>query len=61
MVEMLGEGVVDDADEGLELVGECERYINIWMSVHEVGGSVDWVDYEGGGWGEAAGSGGLFA
>lgn len=31
------------------------------MGVHEVGGSVYRVDYEGWGWGEAAGRGGFFA
>ena len=61
MVEMLGEGIVDDADEGFELVGEGEGDGDVRMSVHEVGSSVYWVDYEGWGWGEAAGCGGFFA
>lgn len=61
MVEMLGEGVVDDADEGFELVGESEGDGDVGMSVYEVGGSVYWVDYESWGWGEAAGRGGFLA
>ena len=60
VVDMLGEGVVDDADEGFEFVGEGKGDGDIWMSVHEVGGSVYRVHYEGWGWGETAGCGGFF-
>ena len=61
MVEVLGERIVDDADEGFELVGEGERDGDVGMCVHEVGGSVYRVDYEGWGGGEAAGRRGFFA
>lgn len=61
MVEVLCEGIIDDADEGFELVGEGERDGDVGMSVDEVCGAVDRVDYEGWGWGEAAGSRGFFA
>lgn len=61
MVEMLGEGIVDDADEGFELVGEGEGDGDVGMSVHEVGGSVYRVDNECWGWSESAGRGGFFA
>ena len=61
MVEVLGEGVIDDADEGFELVGEGEGDGDVGMSVYEIGGSVYWVDYEGWSWGEAAGGRGFFA
>lgn len=60
VVEVLGERVVDDADEGLEFVGEGEGDGDVGMSVHEVGGSVYGVDYEGWGRGEAARCGGFF-
>lgn len=61
MVEVLGERIVDDADEGFELVGEGERDGDVGMCVHEVCGTVYRVDYEGWGRGEAAGRRGLFA
>ena len=61
VVEMLGEGIIDDADEGFELVGEGEGDGDVGMSVYEVGGSVYWVAYEGWGGGEAARCGGFFA
>ena len=61
VVEMLDEGIVDDADEGFELVGERKGDGDVGMTVHEVGGSVYGVDYECWGGGEAAGCGGFFA
>ena len=61
MVEMLDEGIVDDTDEGFELVGKGEGDGDVGMAVDEVGGSVYGVDYEGWGVGEAAGCGGFFA
>lgn len=61
VVEILSEGIVDDADERFELVGEGEGDGDVGMSVHEIGGSVYWVDYEGWGGGEAARRGGFFA
>ena len=61
MIEVLGERIVDDANEGFELVGEGEGDGDVGMSMHEVGGSVYWVDYEGWGWGEAAGRRSFFA
>ena len=47
VVEMLDEGIVDDADERFELVGEGEGDGDVGMAVYEVGGSVYGVDYEG--------------
>ena len=61
MIEVLGEWIVDDADKRLQLVGEGQGDGDIGMSVHKVGGSVDGVDYEGWGRGEAAGCGCFFA
>ena len=61
VVEMLGERVVDDTDEGFKLVGEGEGDGDVWMSVHEVGGSVYGVDYERWGGSEAARCGCFFA
>ena len=61
MVEMLGEGIVDDADEGFEFVGEGEGDGNVGVTVHEVGGSIYGVDYEGWSGREAARGGGFFA
>lgn len=61
VVEVLGEGVVDDADEGFEVVGEGEGDGDVGVGVDEVCGAVDGVDYEGWGGGEAAGCGGFFA
>ena len=55
MVEMLGEGIVDDTDERFKFVGECKGDGDVRMCVDEVGRSVYWVDYEGRGGGEAAG------
>lgn len=61
VVEVLGEGIVDDTDEGFEFVGEGEGDGDIRVGVYEVGGSVYGVDDEGWGRGEAAGCGGFFA
>lgn len=61
VIEMLGERVIDDTDEGFEVVGEGEGDRDVWMSVHEVGGSIYRVDYEGWGRREAARCGGFFA
>ena len=63
-VEVLGEGVVDDADEGFQLVGEGEGDGDVRVGVHEVGGAVDGVDDERGCQGETrggSGGGGFFA
>ena len=54
MVEVLGEGVVDYADEGGEFVGEGEGDGYVGVGVHEVCGSVYRVDDECWGRGEAA-------
>ena len=54
MVEMVGERVVDDPDQGAEFVGECEGDADVGVGVDEVGGSVDGVDYECGSEGECA-------
>lgn len=51
-VEMVGEGVVDDADEGDEVVDEGEGDADVGVGVDEVCGAVDRVDHEGGGGGE---------
>ena len=61
VVEVLGEGVVDDADEGFEVVGEGEGDGDVGVGVHEVCGAVDRVHDEGWGGGQAAGCGGFFA
>ncbi len=61
VVEVLGEGVVDDADEGAAVVGEGEGDGDVRVGVDEVGGAVDGVDDEGWGGGEVAGCGGFFA
>ena len=54
VVEVLGEGVVDDADEWGAVVGEGERDGHVGVAVDEVGCAVDGVDDEGGGGGEVA-------
>ena len=61
VVEMLDERIVDDADEGFELVGEGEGDGDVRVTVDEVGCSVYGIDYEGWGGGEEAGCGGFFA
>lgn len=61
VVEMLGERVVDDTNEGFKVVGEGEGDGDVGMSVHEVGGPVYRIDYEGWGRGEAARCRGFFA
>ena len=48
VVEVLGEGVVDYADEGLEVFGEGEGDGDVGVAVYEVGGAVYGVDDEGG-------------
>lgn len=62
-VEVVGEGVVDDADEGDEVVDEGEGDADVGVGVDEVCGAVDGVDDEGGGGGELgfAGDVGFFA
>ncbi len=57
-VKVLGEGVVDDADEGFSVVGEGEGDGDVRVGVHEVGGAVYGIDYERGGGREAGGGGG---
>ena len=47
MIEVPGEGVVDDADEGDEVVGEGEGDGDVGVRVHEVGCAVDGVADEG--------------
>ena len=44
VVEVLDEGVVDDADEGFELGGEGLGDGDVGMAVDEVCGAVDGVD-----------------
>ncbi len=61
VVEVVGEGVVDDADEGPEVVGEGEGDGDVGVGVDEVCGAVDGVDDECWGGGEGAGGGGFFA
>ena len=61
MVEVLNEGIVDDADERFELVGEGEGDGDVGVGVHEVSGSVYGVDYKGWRGSKAAGCGGFFA
>lgn len=61
VVEVLGEGIVDDADEGTELVGEGKGDGDVGMGVHKVHGAVYGVDDEGWGGGEAAGCRCFFA
>ena len=60
VVEMLDEGIVDDAHEGLELVGEGEGNGNVGMGVHEICSTIYWVDNEGWSRGKAARCGGFF-
>ena len=61
VVEVLGEGVVDDADEGFEVVGEGEGDGDVWVGVDEICGSIYGVDDEGWGGCEAAGCRGFLA
>jgi len=58
VVEVLGERVVDDADEGAQVVGEGEGDGDVGVGVDEVCGAVDGVDDEGWGGGEGGGGGG---
>lgn len=57
-VELAGEGVVDDADEGQAFGDEGERDGGVGVAVHEVQGAVDRVDDEGRVEGEAGGRAG---
>ena len=61
VIEVLGERIIDDADQRAEIVGKGEGDADVRMGVHEVCGAVDGVDDEGGGRGEVAGGGGFFA
>jgi len=62
VVELPQERVVDDADEGDEVVGEAEGDADVWVAVDEVCGAVDGVADEGWGGGEVcAGGVGFFA
>lgn len=61
-VELLRKRVVDDTDEGFELVGKAERDRYVGEGMDEVCGAVDRIDNEG--WGRretGSGCGRLFA
>lgn len=47
MVEMLGEGIINDTDERDAVVYECERDADIGVAVHKIGGAVDGIADEG--------------
>ena len=61
VVDVLGEGIVNDTDEGFELVGKGEGDGDVGMGVDEVCGSVYWVNDERWGGGEATRGGGFLA
>ena len=61
VVDVLCEGVVDDADQGDEVVREGEGDTDVGVSVNEVCCAVDGVDNEGWGGGKRAAYGGFFA
>lgn len=59
-VELLRKRVVDDADEGFELVGKSERNGHVGEIVDEVGSAIDGIDYEGRGRRKTGGGRGRF-
>lgn len=46
-IKLLREWVVNDADEGFELVGKGERDGHVGEGVDEIRGAVNGIDYEG--------------
>ena len=47
MVELSGEGIVDDSDLGYQVVDEGKRYTDVGIGVDEVGGTIYWIADEG--------------